>query len=99
MGGASEFPEEGEELRRTSGDGGDEGKSVRVPRPGPIGRISDFYQSIKLELRKTTWPTRTEVRNTTVVVLIAVVFFGFYLWGADKVIALGFDALEQFVRR
>ena len=49
-------------------------------------------------MRKTTWPTRTEVWSTTVVVLIAIVFFGFYLWGIDMVVTIGFEALERAIR-
>lgn len=59
------------------------------------GRIGEFYQNVKLELRKTSWPTRNEVWSTTVVVLIAIFFFGFYLWGVDRLITLGFEALEK----
>ncbi|HJQ27367.1 MAG TPA: preprotein translocase subunit SecE [Blastocatellia bacterium] len=62
------------------------------------GRIREFYQNVKLELRKTSWPTRNEVWSTTVVVLIAIFFFGFYLWGVDRLITLGFEALEKVFR-
>src|SRR5215475_7616909 len=70
-------------------------------RPGRLsklsfgGRIGEFYQNVKLELRKTSWPTRNEVWSTTVVVLIAIFFFGFYLWGVDRLITLGFESLEK----
>jgi hypothetical protein len=38
------------------------------------------------------------VWNTTVVVLVAIFFFGFYLWGVDRLITLGFEALEKVFR-
>src|SRR4029079_8637704 len=80
--------------------GGDEGgeRVSRMPKLSFGGRISEFYQNVKLEMRKTTWPTRSEVWSTTVVVLIAIVFFGFYLWGIDRVVTLGFEALEKAIR-
>jgi preprotein translocase subunit SecE len=80
--------------REVSGDEGGERPS-RVPKLSFGGRIGEFYQNVKLELRKTSWPTRNEVWSTTVVVLIAIFFFGFYLWGVDRVITLGFEALEK----
>jgi preprotein translocase SecE subunit len=82
------------------GDGGDEGgeRTSRLPKLSLGGRISDFYQNVKLEMRKTTWPTRTEVWSTTLVVLIAVLFFGFYLWGVDWLVTLGFLFLEERVK-
>lgn len=88
----SEEPE-----RSTGGDEGGERRS-KMPKLSFGGRISEFYQNVKLEMRKTTWPTRTEVWSTTVVVLIAVFFFGFYLWGVDLLITLGFESLEQAIK-
>ena len=79
--------------------GGDEGGGPsRLRKLSLFGRIGEFCQAVKLEMRKTTWPPRSEVWSTTVVVLIAIVFFGFYLWGIDKVVTLGFEALEKAIR-
>ena len=79
--------------------GGDEGGGpFKLPKLSYGTRIREFYHAIKLEMAKTTWPTRTEVWSTTVVVLIAVVFFGFYLWGVDVVVTVGFEALEKAIK-
>ena len=42
---------------------------------------------VRAELKKVTWPSRTEVHSTTIVVIATTVFFGFYLWLLD----LGFS--------
>ena len=73
-------------------------RPARGPKLSFGGRLGEFYQNVKLELRKTSWPTRNEVWSTTVVVLIAIFFFGFYLWGVDRLITLGFEALEKVFR-
>ena len=87
-----------EEPVRRSGGGDDGGGPFKLPKL-PLGaRIRDFYHAVKLEMAKTTWPTRTEVWSTTVVVLIAIVFFGFYLWGIDRVVTVGFQALERAIK-
>ena len=85
-----------EPVRRGGGDDG--GGPFKLPKLSFGARIRDFYHAVKLEMAKTTWPTRTEVWSTTVVVLIAIVFFGFYLWGIDRVVTLGFEALERAIR-
>jgi|SRR5215210_2417344 len=72
-----------------------EERPSRLPKLSFGKRIGEFYHNVKLEMRKTTWPTRNEVWSTTVVVLIAVFFFGFYLWGIDSLITLGFKALNR----
>lgn len=37
------------------------------------------------ELQKVEWPTQSQVIQGTVVVILASVIVGFYLWGADQV--------------
>ena len=100
----TELPEEEEKSLReepsraaTGGDGGGE-RTSRLPKLSFGKRISEFYHNVKLEMRKTSWPTRNEVWSTTVVVLIAVLFFGFYLFGIDRLITVGFETLEQALR-
>jgi preprotein translocase subunit SecE len=95
----TEFTEEPEESRGSGGDGGDEGgRLARLKNLSLGGRIVEFYRGVKQEMRKVTWPTRNEVWSTTLVVLIAVLFFGFYLWGVDRLVTLGFEALERAIR-
>lgn len=99
----TEYPDdEARALRAESGQDDEGGKdaaerSSRLPRTGFGGRLSQFYHDVKLEMRKTTWPTRNEVWSTTLVVIIAVIFFGFYLWGVDLLVTMGFDYLQNVV--
>jgi len=53
--------------------------------PRKVAELRAFLADVKLELKKVTWPSRPEVYNTTIVVLITTFFFGFYLWGLDRV--------------
>lgn len=95
----TEFPDDEEPLREEPSRGDESGKpAFKLPTLSYGARIREFYHAIKLEMAKTTWPTRTEVWSTTVVVLIAIVFFGFYLWGIDMVVTVGFEALEKAIR-
>ncbi len=63
-----------------------------------FSQFKQFYRDVKAEMKKVTWPTREEVKGTTVVVLIAVFFFGFFLWGVDILISLGFKALTDLLK-
>jgi preprotein translocase subunit SecE len=95
----TDIPDEEEALREETAESGEVGKPpFKVPKLSLGARIRDFYHAIKLEMAKTTWPTRNEVWSTTVVVLIAIVFFGFYLWGVDRLVTVGFEALEKAIR-
>jgi preprotein translocase subunit SecE len=63
--------------------GGPPGVIGWVPRK--IGEARSFLTEVRNELKKVTWPSRTEVYSTTLVVIATSIFFGFYLWGLDLV--------------
>ncbi|HSF20134.1 MAG TPA: preprotein translocase subunit SecE [Vicinamibacteria bacterium] len=46
-------------------------------------RLRTFLVDVRSEFKKVSWPPRREVYGTTVVVIITVFFFGFYLYGLD----------------
>ena len=48
-------------------------------------RLPSFLRDVRAELRKVTWPSKNEVYSTTIVVIIATVFFGFYLYFMDLI--------------
>ena len=59
-------------------------------RPGsPGGQTSErtspaqFFSEVRGEMRRVAWPTRSEVINSTIIVLIAVVFMTTLIFGAD----------------
>jgi preprotein translocase subunit SecE len=45
----------------------------------------DFWTDTRSEMKKVTWPGRTEVVGTTAVVLVATIVFAVYLWGCDVI--------------
>ena len=46
-------------------------------------RFIVFLRDVKAEIKKVTWPSKNEVYSTTVVVIIATIFFGIYLYLLD----------------
>jgi preprotein translocase subunit SecE len=61
---------------------------------GWIGDIRRFIHEVVLEMKKVSWPSRTEVVNTTLVVIIAVFFFSFYLFGTDLALSYIIQGVE-----
>ena len=49
-------------------------------------RTARFAGDVKSELKKVTWPSKKEVYGTTIVVIVTVFFFGFYLFLVDSVL-------------
>ncbi len=51
---------------------------------GPFGRLADFLRDVRAEMKRVSWPTAKDVKNTTIITLIAVVFFATYLYAVDR---------------
>ena len=54
-------------------------------KKGRIKRFIQFLKDVKAELKKVTWPSKKEVVSTTIVVIIATIFFGFFLYAMDLI--------------
>lgn len=50
-------------------------------------KIKTFFTEVGVEAKKVTWPTFKEVRDTTIVVIIAVFIFGIFLYLVDLALA------------
>ena len=48
-------------------------------------RLRNFLGEVTVETKKVTWPSKQEVINTTIVVVIASFIFGIYLYFCDLV--------------
>jgi preprotein translocase subunit SecE len=70
---------------------GAEGKGARRerglsgPRVGPIGRMAQYLRDVRAEMKRVSWPSLKEVKNTTIITLVAVVFFAVYLFLVDRI--------------
>jgi preprotein translocase subunit SecE len=60
-------------------------RGLAGPRTGFFQRTSQFVRDTRAEMRRVSWPTANEVKNTTIITLIAVIFFAIYLFGVDRV--------------
>jgi len=61
---------------------------------GWLAQVRHFWHEIALEMKKVSWPARTEVASTTVIVIIAVFFFAAYLFAADMLFTYIIEGLE-----
>jgi preprotein translocase subunit SecE len=59
-------------------------------------KSKQFYADVRSEMKKVSWPSRQEVAGTTIVVIVAVFFFGFYLGLVDLILARGLDRVLRY---
>ena len=92
-------------MLQKQGELNEQGEPVRQARPqqqrGPAPKSertgpTQFAREVRGELRKVAWPSRTEVLNYSVVVLLAIVVLTALVAGLDYV--LGEAVLKLFER-
>jgi preprotein translocase subunit SecE len=83
---------------------GPEGRPARRERGGHghedegfFGRLGKFVRDVRAELSRVSWPTAIQVRNTTIITVVAVIFFAAYLWAVDRTFAFLIEQLQSLV--
>ncbi len=86
---------EGKPARRERGHA--EPKPQRLPE-----RLWEFLHDVRAEMRRVSWPSLKHVQNTTIITVIAVIFFAVYLFLVDQALSrliLGLDWLIEKIAR
>jgi preprotein translocase SecE subunit len=61
--------------------------------------IGEFIRHTREELDKTTFPSSDDVKNTTIIVIVSVIFFAVYLFLIDQVWTYLLDGLTWLVNK
>lgn len=61
--------------------------------------IGEFVRKTREELDKTSFPSSDDVKNTTIIVIINVIFFAIYLFFIDKAWTYLLDGLTWLVNK
>lgn len=73
----------------------DEKSIVKKDKPSKkrMEGLNRFFVETKAEFRKIVWPTPKQTTNQTVVVLLAIIIIGAFIWGLDSLTGLGLNAI------
>jgi preprotein translocase subunit SecE len=66
-------------------------------KAGPLQSISDYVRDVRVEMSKVTWPTRDELRESTIVVIVMVVIMTLFIGIVDRVLSAAFEALVRLL--
>jgi preprotein translocase subunit SecE len=64
-----------------------------------IASLRQFWREVALEMKKVSWPTRTEVINTTIITIVVVFFFAAFLWVSDMGLSYLIQGIEWLARK
>jgi len=51
-----------------------------------VGRAKDFIKDVRVEATKVSWPTRIELRDSTLVVIVTVLMVSVFLFIIDRLL-------------
>ena len=61
--------------------------------------VGEFIQKTRAELDKTSFPSSEDVKNTTIIVIVSVIFFALYLFLIDQMWVYLLEALTWLVNK
>jgi preprotein translocase subunit SecE len=66
-------------------------------RTGPVQSLTEYVKDVRVEMSKVSWPTREELRESTLVVIIMVFLMMVFIGIIDRVLSLAFEALVRML--
>ena len=73
-------------------------RQARAAKPGEKRGLLKFLHDVRIELGKVTWPTRKDLMQSTLVVLVAVAIATAYTFGLDTVFAKTVDVVLSVIK-
>ena len=80
------------------GKGQQKSRQQTRAKPGEKRGLMKFLRDVRIELGKVTWPTRKDLMQSTLVVLVAVAIATAYCFGLDTVFAKTVDVVLSVIK-
>ena len=59
-------------------------KATSAPKPNVISRLVGYFGDVRTELKRVVWPTKNEVVNSSMVVMVTLAFFVAFTFLVDS---------------
>ena len=59
--------------------------SVKAPKPNLWQRTVRYFNDVKAEMRRVVWPHRTEIINSSWIVVVTLIVFIVLIFGFDQI--------------
>ena len=65
---------------------GKPGRAPKPDKPGAFARLGQYLRDVRAEMRRVVWPGRPEVINSSVVVVVTLIFFVAFTFVVDSAV-------------
>jgi len=62
-----------------------------------IQAFRDYVRDVRVEMNKVSWPSRRELRDSTLVVIVMVFVISIFIGIVDRALSFAFEALIRMV--
>jgi len=70
------------------------GRQAGTPKkPSLFARLKGYLVGVFAEMKRVVWPSRKEVLNSTLIVIVTLIFFGIFMFVIDWLATGGMDIL------
>jgi preprotein translocase subunit SecE len=63
-----------------------------------LAKAREFLKEVQVESTKVSWPTRNELRDSTIVVIVTVLIVSVFIGIVDRLLSFGIAALFRVFR-
>ncbi len=70
-------------------------KAVAASKPNLFQRLGKYFSDVRAELKRVVWPTRPEVINSSVVVIITLIFFTVLTFLLDQIVVFLINSIAK----
>ncbi len=64
-------------------------------RTSVVQTTTDYIRDVRVEMNKVSWPSRTELRESTLVVIVMVIIISVFIGVVDRGLSFAFEALVR----
>ena len=64
-------------------------------RKGVVATVTEYIRDVRVEMSKVSWPSRAELRESTMVVIVMVILISIFIGIVDRGLSYAFEALVR----
>ena len=70
-------------------------KAMSASKPNVFARIPKYFGDVRAEMKRVVWPTRPDVINSSVVVIVTLLFFTVFTFALDQAVILIISSIAK----
>jgi preprotein translocase subunit SecE len=66
-------------------------------RPNITSAVTEYIKDVRVEMSKVSWPTRLELRESTLVVIVMVIVISIFIGAVDRALSYAFESIIRML--